>query len=72
MEASLFIQCIITEKQSNYYCDETKKIALNSQTVRAKINPLQVEPRWAIQRQTPGSDPSMKIVSAKVVIVSEA
>ena len=35
------------EKQSNYYCDETKKMALNSQTVRAKINPPPVEPQWA-------------------------
>ena len=47
MNASLFIQCIITGKQSNYYCDETKKMALNSQTKRAKINPPPVEPRWA-------------------------
>ena len=47
MKASLLIQCIITGKQSNYYCDETKKMALNSQTDRAKINPPPVEPQWA-------------------------
>ena len=46
MEASLLIQCIIMGKQSNYYCDERKKMALKSQTVRAKINPPPVEPQW--------------------------
>ena len=36
------IQCIATGRQSNVltYCDETKKRALNSQTDRAKENPL--------------------------------
>ena len=41
--------------------DETKKMALNSQTVRAKINPPPVEPQWADPRQTPDSDLPMKI-----------
>ena len=36
-------------------------MALNSQTVRAKINPPPVEPQWAHPRQTPGSEPPMKI-----------
>ena len=47
VEASLLLRCILTGKQPNYYCDETKKMALNSQTVRAKMNPPQVKPRWA-------------------------
>ena len=56
--------CIIMGKQSNYYCDETKKMALNSQTVRAKINTPQVEPQWA-HRQTPGSDPNEKFLQGR-------
>ena len=43
----IFGNCIITGKQSTYICDETKKMALSSQTVRAKINPPPVGPRWA-------------------------
>ena len=35
------MQCVIAEKQPNRstYCDDTKKRAFNSQTVRAKENP---------------------------------
>ena len=42
-------------------CDETKKMALNSQTVRAKKTLPQVSHRGPSQRQTQGSDPPMKI-----------
>ena len=40
-------QCIITRNQSNYYCDETNKMAMNSQSIRAMINPPPVGPQWA-------------------------
>ena len=70
MEASLLIQCIITGKQSNYYCDETKKMALKLQTDRAK-------PSLSWATVGPSKDKHQAAThqwkfSAKVVIVSDA
>ena len=57
------MQCIITGKRSNQltYCDETKKKALNSQTVRAKEN-TQLSHGGLSHRQTSGTDPLMKVL----------
>ena len=58
------MQCIITGKQPNYltYCDETKKRALNSQTVIAKENP-HLSLGGPSLRQTSGTDPPIKDLS---------
>ena len=54
------MQFVITGKRQNQltYCDETKKRAPNSQTVRAKENPQSSHGR-PCHGQTSGTDPSI-------------
>ena len=60
------MQCIITEKQPNNgklaNCDETKKMALNTHTVRARDPPYLNHGGHSL-RQKLGTDPPIKDLS---------